>query len=495
MRDKISMNANPIVKHLKKHNSEFSKQDLIKFCEDKAVEMVKFLFVGGDGKLKSLNFMITSRWHLDEILSYGERVDGSCLFSFIEAQSSDLYVIPRYSTAFVDPFSEIKTLALLCNYYTKDGKPLESAPEYIVTKASNAFKQITGMDCEMLGELEYYVKGFVEENFVVENNNYQESTPFTKYEDFRLECMRLIAQTGGLIKYGHTENGAFEYNGHYYEQNEIEFMPASLLEAADQIVIAKWVIRNLAFQYGLEVSFAPKVAPNKPESRLHIHIRLMKNGKNQMLRAGKLSSIAKTAIAGMMECAGALTAFGNPNPLSYVKRSAGVNICWGERNRSALLRVPLGWSNKEDMAATVNNSDRQSRYDATHKQTIEFRSPNGSSNIHFLAASMAIACRHGFEMQNALENANKTFIDVDISKAGARNKIKELKQLPISCWESAEVMDKQRHIFENYGVFSPGMLDGIIKDLKQHDDKTLNERIEEDPELLDIVLERFFHCG
>ena len=108
---------------------------------------------------------------------------------------------------------------------------------------------------------------------------------------------------------------------------------------------------------------------------------------------------------------------------------------------------------------------------------------------------MAIACRHGFEMQNALENANKTFIDVDISKAGARNKIKELKQLPISCWESAEVMDKQRHIFENYGVFSPGMLDGIIKDLKQHDDKTLNERIEEDPELLDIVLERFFHCG
>ena len=74
MRDKISMNANPIVKHLKKHNSEFSKQDLIKFCEDKSVEMVKFLFVGGDGKLKSLNFMITSRWHLDEILSYGERL-------------------------------------------------------------------------------------------------------------------------------------------------------------------------------------------------------------------------------------------------------------------------------------------------------------------------------------------------------------------------------------------------------------------------------------
>ena len=150
-------------------------------------------------------------------------------------------------------------MALLCNYYTKDGKPLESAPEYIVTKASNAFKQITGMDCEMLGELEYYVKGFVEENFAVENNNYQESTPFTKYEDFRLECMMLIAQTGGLIKYGHTENGAFEYNGHYYEQNEIEFMPASLLEAADQIVIAKWVIRNLAFQYGLEVSLLQKL--------------------------------------------------------------------------------------------------------------------------------------------------------------------------------------------------------------------------------------------
>ena len=97
--------------------------------------MMNFRYIAEDGKLKALNFIINSHAHLDQILKYGERVDGSSLFSFIEAGSSDLYVIPRFRTAFVNPFTEIPTLDILCSFYTSEGKALENSPENILKKA------------------------------------------------------------------------------------------------------------------------------------------------------------------------------------------------------------------------------------------------------------------------------------------------------------------------------------------------------------------------
>ena len=105
--DRLALNANPVVAFLKKLPHEFTKQDIIRFIEENGIEMVNFMYPGGDGKLKTLNFVISDRAYLNTILTCGERVDGSSLFSFIEASASDLYVLPRFSTAFVDPFAEI----------------------------------------------------------------------------------------------------------------------------------------------------------------------------------------------------------------------------------------------------------------------------------------------------------------------------------------------------------------------------------------------------
>ena len=84
----------------------------------------------------------------------------------------------------------------------------------------------------------------------------------------------------------------------------------------------------------------------------------MKDGKNQMLTDGVLSETARKAIAGMMELAPSITAFGNTNPTSYFRlvphQEAPTNICWGDRNRSVLVRVPLGWSAKTDMCMLAN---------------------------------------------------------------------------------------------------------------------------------------------
>lgn len=198
MGEKNILNPNPLVQFLNKPQKDFTKADLIRYIAHHEIEMVNLRYAGSDGKLKTLNFMINSPEHLDSILTYGERVDGSSLFPYIEAGSSDLYVIPRYRTAFLNPFSEIPAIDLLCSYYTKDGKPLDSAPEYTLRKAHEEFKKVTGLEFQAMGELEYYVISEKEELFEIpDQKGYHESVPFCKWASFRTEAMRAIAQTGG----------------------------------------------------------------------------------------------------------------------------------------------------------------------------------------------------------------------------------------------------------------------------------------------------------
>ena len=104
------LNANPLVAFFQKSPREFTKADIMRYVAEHGIRMINFLYPAGDGRLKTLNFVVTDRAYLDTILSCGERVDGSSLFRFIGAGSSDLYVLPRFSTAFVDPLAEIPPL-------------------------------------------------------------------------------------------------------------------------------------------------------------------------------------------------------------------------------------------------------------------------------------------------------------------------------------------------------------------------------------------------
>ncbi|WP_277120387.1 glutamine synthetase family protein [Bacteroides ndongoniae] len=500
MNQELSMNANLVVASLQKPASEFTKADIIGFIRQNGIRMVNFMYPAGDGRLKTLNFVITNEAYLEAILTCGERVDGSSLFSFIEAGSSDLYVIPRFCTAFVDPFAEISTLSMLCSFFNKDGEPLESAPEYTLRKACRAFTDVTGMEFQAMGELEYYVvapdTGMYE---ATDQRGYHESGPYAKFNEFRTQCMAYIAQTGGQIKYGHSEVGNFTLDGCVYEQNEIEFLPVSAEQAADQLMIAKWVIRNLGYKLGYNVTFAPKITVGKAGSGLHIHMRMMKDGQNQMLHDGVLSAAARKAIAGMMELAPSITAFGNTNPTSYFRlvphQEAPTNVCWGDRNRSVLVRVPLGWTAKTDMCALANPLEGQSHFDTTQKQTVEMRSPDGSADLYQLLAGLAVACRHGFEMSDALEVAEKTYVNVNIHQKENADRLEALAQLPDSCAASADCLQRQRAVFEQYNVFSPAMIDGIITRLRSYDDRTLRADLEGKQDAMLALVKKYFHCG
>ena len=494
------MNANPVVAYLQKPAESFTKEDIIRYVRENEVQMINFMYPGGDGKLKTLNFVINNLEYLDTILTCGERVDGSSLFSFIQAGSSDLYVLPRFSTAFLDPFARITTLSMLCSFFDKDGQPLASSPEQTLRKAAKAFTDVTGMKFEAMGELEYYVILNDEEVFpAVDQHGYHEAAPYAKTNAFRTTCMKYIAQTGGQIKYGHSEVGNFTLDDLTYEQNEIEFLPVPVEQAADQLMLAKWVIRNLAYEEGYDVTFAPKITTGKAGSGLHIHMRMTKDGRNQMLDNGVLSNDARKMIAGMMDLAPAITAFGNKNPMSYFRlvphQEAPTNVCWGDRNRSVLVRVPLGWAAGTDMSAMANPLEQPHQRDMSGKQTVEMRSPDGSADLYQLLAGLCVACRHGFEMENALEVAEKTYVNVNIHEAQNADRLAQLDQLPDSCVASADCLERQRKVFEEHGVFSPAMIDGIISQLRAFDDETLRRNIEDKPKEILKLVRQYFHCG
>lgn len=496
----LMMNANPLVAFLQKPSSDFTRDDILHFACEHEIRMVNFMYPGGDGRLKTLNFVVTNLDYLETILTCGERVDGSSLFSFIQAGSSDLYVLPRYSTAFVDPFAEIPTLCFLCSFFDKDGNILESAPEHTLAKACRAFHEVTGMDFHAMGELEYYVIFKDDGMFpAIDQHGYHESAPYAKANEFRTKCMKYIAQTGGQIKYGHSEVGNFVLDGVVYEQNEIEFLPVAAERAADQLTIAKWVIRNLAYQMGLNVTFAPKITTGKAGSGLHIHMRMCKDGHNRMLKDGSLSDDARRMIAGMMDLAPSITAFGNKNPMSYFRlvphQEAPTNVCWGDRNRSVLVRVPLGWTAQKDMSSMANPLQQPAHYDTSMKQTVEMRSPDGSADVYQLIAGLCVACRHGFEMADALQVAERTYVSVNIHDKANAAKLEELQQLPDSCAASADCLERQRAVYEEYGVFSPAMIDGIIASLRGFNDRTLRHDIGQSPDEIDKLVRKFFHCG
>ncbi|MCF6364642.1 MAG: glutamine synthetase family protein [Bacteroidales bacterium] len=495
----VLMNPNKLVQHLKKPASEFTRYDIIKFIDDNNIEMLNFRYVGEDGKLKTLNFVITGKNYLESILSTGERVDGSSLFSYIHAETSDLYAIPRFSTAFVNPFTEKTTLDIMCSFYTKDGNPLESAPEYILKKAHQVFKKETGYSFKAMGELEYYIIGKNDDLYpAVDQKGYHSSLPFTNYENLRLEAMQLIAQCGGKIKYGHSEVGNFKDGDFMYEQHEIEFMPVDPEKAVEQLIIAKWILRMLGKKYGVLISFAPKITVGKAGSGIHVHFQVDKDDVNVMAGEVGLTDVAKKAIAGILDKAQSLTAFGNTIPTSYLRlvphQEAPTMVCWGDSNRSVLVRVPLGWIAKTNMIKDANPQERGEVPYVTGKQTAEFRVPDGSADLYHLFAGIILAAKNGILNPDSLQRAEELYVNVNIFEKENKHILDRLVALPQSCSQSADYLESERSFYENENVFPKGTINAFISKLKSYKDEKLSEELFGKKDKIKELVEKYIHC-
>ena len=493
--DAVTLNPNPLVQALGKQAEEFTRADIIRFVIEQGVEMLNLRYVGGDGRLKELNFAIQSAAHLDRILTMGERVDGSSLFDVVEATSSDLYVVPQLRTAYLNPFTERPTLDIMCGFYDVEGNPLASAPQQILRRAQAALEAETGCRLEALGELEYYLFSEVDDLFgVEEQRGYHEAAPFSKWSQVRAEALGHLVRMGCSVKYAHAEVGNFVADGRQIVQQEIEFLPTDVSRAADQMVLAKWVVREVAHAHGIEVSFSPKIAVGQAGSGMHFHTRLMKDGANQFSDGTTLTDAARRVIGGYLSPAASLTAFGNTVPVSFLRlvphQEAPTAICWGDRNRSVLVRVPLGWQNLDDRMFRDANPDAAPVGDLPDdSQTVELRSPDGSAAIHLLLAGITVAARLGLTEPGMLEHADERYVSGDASK------VEGLDQLPVSCAQAAERLLAQREDYEALGVFPPALIDSWAAGLVALGDADLREEIADARIQVEDLVAHYFHIG
>lgn len=493
--DTIALNPNPLVRVLGKTPETFTRADIIRFITEQGISMLNLRYIGGDGRLKVLNFAIQSAAHLDRVLTMGERVDGSSLFDVVDASSSDLYVVPQLRTAYVNPFTELPTLDILCAFYDVDANPLASSPQQVLRKAQDSLEKATGRRLEALGELEYYLFSPAEELYPVEpQRGYHEAGPFSKWESVRTETLHHLVAMGCEVKYAHSEVGSFVADGRQMVQQELELAPTDGTRAADQMALAKWVLREVAHRHGIEVSYAPKIAVGQAGSGMHFHTRLMKDGVNQFSDGHGLTDDARRVIGGYLSMAASLSAFGNTVPTSFLRlvphQEAPTSICWGDRNRSVLVRVPLGWQNLDDRMFRDANPQEEPIGDLPDdSQTVELRSPDGSASIHLLLAGMTMAARKGLLEEDMLEFANDRYISGDASG------IEGLDQLPASCAEAADRLLAQRADYEADGVFPPGLIDGWAQSLRDLDDATLREDIARERVSVEALVAKYFHVG
>jgi len=483
----------PLVRLLEKPAADFTCSDLVRAVEQLELRQVNLRYVGGDGRLKTLAFPINSREHLVQVLTQGERVDGSSIFPGTDTDASDVYIVPRHRTAFVNPFGERPSLDVLCSFYDESGKPLSYAREQVVRRAAEGLLRETGMVLEAFGELEYYLVDDVERIFPVEEEHgYQESAPFSKGLQVREQVLGHLSAMGIQLKYAHGEVGNILEDERQLVQHEIEFWPVPLEQAADALIMAKWVVREVAYSHGLEVTFAPSVSSDGAGNGLHIHSRLVRDGANAIMGKDGINDTGRRLIAGYLSAAKALTAFGNTVPTSYLRFTDGdespEGVCWGEADRTGLVRVPLAWGGDvlPAMVAHANpGSSEPIPEPAVHPQTVELRLADGSADVHLLLAGMAVAAKRGLSDPDSLETAARLSTDEH----------DDFEQLPSSSAESAAALESERASFEADGVFPRELIDAVLERLRADDDAALMKKVAKNDDARADLIRRHWHVG
>ncbi len=479
---------NPISRVIGKPPEEFTRSDFLEVIRKEEIERITFHYVGLDGKLKDLRIPVTDLSYAELILAEGERVDGSSLFKgLVRAGKSDLYAAPVYKSAFFNPFEE-KSLDFMCRFIAENGELAEFAPDNILLKIADKIREKFAMELRALGELEFYLVYDAENDLypAQKQSGYHASAPFVKNAELLDEALKVIAQTVGYVKYGHFEVGAIkkiesdspELDGKSAEQAEIEFLPAPIEEMADKLAIAKWIVRNLAYKRGITATFAPKIEVGHAGTGMHVHMALYKNGKNAMVdKDGKLNLEAKKLIGGLCRFAPSLNAFGNSTASSYLRlvpnQEAPTKIFWSEMNRDALIRVPLAWAGTDNLAMKINPAQKDKfEYDDS-RQTVELRSPDGSSAVHFAMAGIAAAVKWG------LENGEESAKIAEATYRGRDEKIDgDLADIAESCADAADKLLADREIYQSDGLFPDYVIDYVAESLYKENDRDLSRKLE-----------------
>src|SRR6201996_3698742 len=374
-------------------------QEVLEFAKSKEVRQVDLRFTDLPGLQQHVSYPISQL--TQDSFEEGFGIDGSSIRGWAAINESDMLLIPDPSTAFIDPFGEIKTLVMTSDVIDPITRQhYERDPRWIARKAEKFLENSGVGDTAYFGaEAEFFIFDNVrfDQNqhsgyyFIdaeegrwnsgrVENNlgyrpRYKEGyfpvPPTDHYQDLRTE-MALTMQSSGLVVECHHHEVATG------GQTEIDLKFDSLLRSADSMMLYKYIVRNVANQYGKTVTFMPKPLFADNGSGMHTHQSLWKDGKPLFAGDGYagFSQMALWYIGGLIKHGPALSALIAPTTNSYKRLVPGfeapVNLAYSRRNRSAACRIPM--------------------YSASPKaKRVEFRPPDPSCNPYLAFSAMLMA--------------------------------------------------------------------------------------------------------
>jgi len=447
--------------------SDKTPDDIFKLAKDERIEYVDVRFCDLPGTMQHFTIPI---YAFDEtVFEDGLAFDGSSIRGFQSIHESDMLLLPDPETATIDPFRTARTL--IVNFSVHDPFTLElysRDPRNVARKAENYLISSGIADTAYFGpEAEFYIFDSVSFDSATNQSFYKVNAasgwwntgaesesdgspnlgykvrpkggyfpvaPTDHYVDLRDEMLTHLTNAGFCLEKGHHEVGS---GG----QAEINYKFNTLLHAADDHQMFKYIVKQTAWQAGKSVTFMPKPLFGDNGSGMHSHQSLWKDGVPLFYDddgyAG-LSDIARHYIGGLLYHAPSLLAFTNPTVNSYKRLVPGyeapINLVYSQRNRSACVRIPI-----------TGNNPKAKR--------LEFRCPDASGNPYLSFAAMMMAGLDG--IKNKIEPPPP--IDKDLYELPPEEAA-EIPQAPTQLSAVIDRLEEDHEYLTEGGVFTPDLI-------------------------------------
>lgn len=304
----------------------YTESEVLEFVKEEDVKFVRLAFFDVKGKQKNISIMADQ---LHRAFELGISFDASAIDGFESPDKSDLFLHPDPTTLSVLPWrpNTGKVCRMFCNIKYPDGTPYEKDCRTLLKNAIKYAKEKYNLSLSFGPEVEFYLFKLNEAGestkIPFDNAGYMDIAPEDKGENIRRDICFTLESMGIIPEASHHEEGP--------GQNEIDFKYSDALTAADNTATFKWIVRTRAASNGLYADFSPKPLEGQAGSGFHINVSLSDESK------------MPNAIAGILKHAEELTYFLNTTEESYNRLGeckAPKYICWGNQNRSTMIRVP-----------------------------------------------------------------------------------------------------------------------------------------------------------
>ena len=312
--------------------------EVVQFIQENDVKFIRLAFCDIFGNQKNIAIMPTE---LERAFEQGIHFNAAALRGFLNVEASDLLLFPDPATLSVLPWrpAQGRVVRFYCDIRYPDGTPFEGDGRHLLREANRRARR-AGYSLTMGTASEFYLFELDENGHPTtiphDHGEYFDVAPLDKAENVRRQICLTLEEMNIQPESSHHEQGP--------GQNEVDFRYAEALEAADNFVTFKWVVKSMASSSGLFASFLPKPLPHAPGSGLHLSVSINKNGKNLFQPSFEESAEGQSFVAGILQRAAEMTIFCNPLTNSFQRLGefeAPKYITWSHQNSRPLITVPL----------------------------------------------------------------------------------------------------------------------------------------------------------